>query len=145
MTSYLSLFAISTEPLVAAGVLLLVVTIAGAVIGNHVMSVARAINRHVGRHWKQATVLTRPMLNWERVNLFLALEALRGATPNAPRVMSLGYFNEFTSALAGNANRAAPLEYAVKATSLTTTTKVVTCGVYLLEPPGLPPFAALLS
>jgi ATP-dependent 26S proteasome regulatory subunit len=145
MTSDLSLFAVETAPLVAAGVLLLFFAIAAGLVGNHVMSVARAVNRHVGRRWKDATILTRPMLNWERVNLFLALEALRDATPNASRVLSLGYFNDFASALANNANRSAPLEYAVKATSLTTTTKVIVCGVYLLEPPGLAPFAALMS
>ena len=145
MTSDIALLAVDTGPLVAGGVVLLVGVIVAALIGNHVMSVARAVNRHVGRRWKDATILTRPVLNWERVNLFLALEALRDLTPGADRVISLGYYNDFASALNGNANRSAPLEYAVKATSLTATTKVVVCGAYLLEPPGLPPFAALLS
>jgi AAA+ superfamily predicted ATPase len=145
MTNTLALFAVDTGPLVAGGVILLALVILGAVVGAHVMSVARAVNRHVGRRWKDATILTRPMRHWERVNIFLALESLREATPRAHRVISLGYFNEFAAALAGNANRSVPLEYAVKATSLTATTKVVVSGVYLLEPPGLPPFAALLS
>ena len=139
------LFAVDTGPLIAGGVLLLVFAVAAGVIGAHVMSVARAVNRHVGRRWKDATILTRPMLNWERVNLFLALEALRDASPNAGRVISLGYYNDFASALTNNANRSAPLEFAVKATSLTATTKVVVCGVYLIKASGLPPFAALLS
>lgn len=139
------LFAEVPEALIAGGVLLIVAVIAGAVIGNYAMSVARAVNRHVGCHWKKATILTRPVRNWERVNVFLALEALRADTPNASRVLSLGYANEFTSAFANSASRSAPLEYAVKATSLTGTTKVVVCGAFLLKPPGLPPFAALLS
>jgi hypothetical protein len=115
------------------------------VIGNYALSVAHAVNRHVGCHWKRATILTRPARNWERVNLFLALEALRADTPDADRVLSLGYANEFTTGFGGGAGRYAPLEYAVKATSLTSTTKVVVCGVYRLKPPGMKPFAALLS
>src|SRR5438552_10045047 len=116
MTHYqLLLFAVDLEPLVAVGVLLLIVVIAGAVAGNYLMSVARAVNAHLGWHWKRATVLTRPLLNWERVNLFLAIEALRDLTPNAKRIIGLGYFNELTSALSGNASRNAPVEYAVRA------------------------------
>lgn len=145
MINDFALLAVDTEPLIAVGVMVLALVILGAVIGAHAMSVARAVNRHVGRRWKDATILTRPMRQWERVNIFLALESLRAATPNAHRVISLGYYNEFAVALGGNANRSVPLEYAVKATSLTATTKVVVSGVYLLEPPGLPPFAALLS
>lgn len=139
------LFAVDAGIFIGFGVGLLILVIISAVIGNYLMSVARAVNGHVGRHWKKATILTRPVLNWERVNLFLALEALREATPDVPRVLSLGYYNDLTSALAGNASRKAPLEFAVKATSLTTNTKVVVCGLYLLKPPGLPPFCALLS
>lgn len=141
----LPLFAVDSEPFIAGGVLLLILTIAGAVIVNHLVSVARAVSTHVGRHWKKATILTRPALNWERVNLFLALESLREATPNAPRIISLGYMNELSHALSGNTTRAMPLEFAVKATSLTATTKVVQCGLYRLHPPGMPPFVALLS
>ncbi len=139
------LFAVEFEPFLAGGIVLLFAAIGIAMLGNHLMSIARKVNTHIGRHWKSATILTRPMLNWERVNLFLALEALRDATPDAPRVMSLGYHNELSSALSGNQSRIGPLEYAVKATSLTTTTKVVVCGLYLLKPPGLAPFGALLS
>jgi ATP-dependent 26S proteasome regulatory subunit len=139
------LFAVEAGPFVAGGVLLLVTVIAIVVTSNYVLSIARAVNRHVGVHWKKATILTRPAPNWERVNLFLALEALREATPGSPRVLSLGYFNELMSGLSGSMSRNAPLEYSVRATSLTTTTKVVVCGMYRLHPPGLPPFVALLS
>lgn len=139
------LFAVDPEPIIAGGVILLIGAISAAVIGSYVMSVGRAVNRHIGRHWKKATVLTRPVPNWERVNLFLALESLRNATPNATRVYGLGYFNELSSALTSNTSRKAPVEYAMRATSLTTSTKVVVCGLYLLRPPDLPPFAALLS
>lgn len=139
------LFAIEAGPFIVGGVLLLVIALAGAVISSHVISVARAVNKHVGLHWKKATILTRPLPNWERVNLFLALESLREATPNAPRILSLGYFNELTSALSGSASRNAPLEYAVRSTSLTANTKVVVCGLFRLHPPGLTPFVALLS
>ncbi len=139
------LFAVSADPFIAVGLMLLAVAIGAAVVANIMMSVARAVNGHVGRHWKKATVLTRPMLNWERVNLFLALEALRDATPDAAPVISLGYHNELTSALTANASRKAPVEYTVRATSLTTSTKVIVCGLYRLAPPGLPPFVALLS
>jgi len=141
----LCLFAEVPEALVAGGILLILGIIVVAVAVNYLTSVARAVNRHVGCHWKRATILTRPVRNWERVNLFLALDTLRAETPNAYPVYSLGYSNEFTTAFTGNANRNMPLEYAVKATSLTGTTKVVVCGVFLLRPPGLPPFAALLS
>ena len=70
------------------------------------------------------------MLQWERVNLFLALEALRDATPDAAPIISLGYYNELISALTANVSRKAPVEYAVRSTSLTTTTKVIACGLY---------------
>ena len=134
-----------SEFLIAGGILFVVGLVATVVVGNYLMSVAWAVNRHVGCHWKRAIILTRPVCNWERVNLFLALESLRADTPNARRVFSYGYSNEFTSGFAGNQGRYAPLEYAVKATSLTGTTKVVVCGVFLLNPPGTPPFAVLLS
>lgn len=139
------LFAIEAGPFVAAGVLLLAAVITSVVVNNYLMSIARAVNRHVGLHWKKATILTRPVPNWERVNLFLALEGLRAATPDALRVLSLGYSNDLAGALASGMSRNAPLEYAVRATSLTTTTKVVVCGLFRLHPPGMPPFVALLS
>lgn len=145
MTNALALFAVDTEPLIAVGVLLLILLIAGGLLGNHLVSLARAVNRHIGRRWKDGTILTRPVLHWERINLFLGLEALRAETPNARPVLSLGYYNELAMGLGGGANTAAPLQYSVRATSLTTTTKVVECGLYLLKPPGSPPFAALLS
>jgi ATP-dependent 26S proteasome regulatory subunit len=139
------LFAIEAGLFVAAGVLLLAAVITSVVVNNYLMSIARAVNRHVGLHWKKATILTRPVPNWERVNLFLALEGLRAATPDALRVLSLGYSNDLAGALASGMSRNAPLEYAVRATSLTTTTKVVVCGLFRLHPPGMPPFVALLS
>jgi ATP-dependent 26S proteasome regulatory subunit len=139
------LFAVETEVLVACGLILFIGVIVGAVVGAQMLSVARPVNQHVGCHWKKATILTRPALHWERVNLFLALEALHAATPNAHRVISLGYINELAAALASQTTRNAPLQYAVRATSLTTTTKVVECGVYFLRPAGMPPFVALLS
>jgi hypothetical protein len=141
----MTLFAVEAGPFIAVGVLLLVIVIAVVVFNSYLVSVARAVNRHVRLHWKKATILTRPVPNWERVNLFLALEALRGATPDSPRVLSLGYSNDLMSGLSGSTSRNAPLEYAVRATSLTTTTKVVMCGMYRLQPPGSPPFVALLS
>jgi hypothetical protein len=141
----MSLFAVGFEPFLAGGVLLLFGLIIGVVINTHVMSVVRTVNRHIGRHWKKATIVTRPVLDWERVNLFLALEALRTATSNACRVFSFSYHTDLQAGLAMNVSRAMPVEYAVRPTSLTTTTKVVVCGLYLLEPPGASPFAALLS
>jgi hypothetical protein len=140
-----ALFAVDFEPFVAVGILLLVLSILSVVAFSYSMSVARAVNAHVGRHWNRGTILTRPVPNWERVNLFLALEALRADTPNAPRVYSLAYNNELQTALSSNVSRSWPLEYAVRPTSLTATTKVVACGLYLLRPPGMPPFVALLS
>src|SRR5581483_7585651 len=104
-----------------------------------------AVNRHLGVNWRKATVLNRPLLNWERVNLFLALEQLHKATPNARPVLSLGYHNELAAALQQNTARNAPLEYGVRPVSLTETIKVVSAGLYLLHPPGLPRFAAALT
>ena len=141
----LTLFAIGFEPLVAFGVLLLVLVVVGAVMASYLFAVARVVNGHLGRHWKKAAVLTRPLLNWERVNLFLALEALRDETPDARPVIGMGYYNDLTSALAQGASRNSPVEYAVKPTSLSTSAKVVVSGLYLLRPSGLSPFAALLS
>jgi AAA+ superfamily predicted ATPase len=103
------------------------------------------VNRHLGRSWKRATVLTRQLLNWERVNLFLALEALQKTTPGGRSLISLGYHGELTAALQANSSRRTPLEYVVRPVSLTETVKVVSAGLYLLRPPGLPPFAAALT
>src|SRR5439155_16370072 len=80
-----------------------------------------------------------------RVNLFLALDALRAETPDAKPVVGMGYYNELTAALNANASRNTPLEYVVRPTALHQTTKVVTSGLFLLHPPGLAPFAAMLS
>ena len=140
-----ALFAVDFEPFVAVAIVLIALGVAALVTFNFAMSVARAVNAHIGRNWNKGTILTRPVPNWERVNLFLALEALRAETPNAPRVYSLAYNNELQTALSSNVSRHWPLEYAVRPTSLTTTTKVVACGLYLLRPPGMPPFVALLS
>lgn len=141
------LFAVSDESFffILGGVLILVIVVVSAFISNYMMSVAVAVNRHVGVHWRRATILTRPVPSWERVNLFLALEALREATPDAPRILSLGYYNDIAPVLSAGASRNAPLEYAVRATSLTTNTKVVACGLYRLHPPGMARFVALLS
>lgn len=142
----MAVFADEFEAVAAVAVLLLGLLAFG--IGAAVVrlrSVAHAVSRHVGRPWKQAAVLTRPALNWERVNLFLALEAFRADTPDAPPVLGLGYFNDLSGALRQSVTRNHPVEYAVKATSLTTTTKVVVCGLYFLRVPGVPPFVALLS
>jgi hypothetical protein len=103
------------------------------------------VNRHIGRSWKKATILTRPLLNWERINLFLALEALHKATPDARSVISLGYHGELANALQANASRNTPAEYVVRPVSLTETVKVISAGLYLLRPPGSPPFVAALT
>lgn len=135
------------EPTAVAAVALLLVLglIVAGLLAGYYGSIVPVVNRHLGGPWKQATVLTRPLLNWERVNLFLALEALRGQTPDARPVIGTAYHGELTSALAGKASVTAPLEYTVRPVSLTETTKVVNGGLYLLRPPGLGPFAALFS
>ena len=78
------LFAEVPDVLIAVGIILAAVAVLVGVASAVMMSVARAVNRHLGRHWKQATVLTRPMLNWERVNLFLALERSATRRPAPP-------------------------------------------------------------
>jgi hypothetical protein len=139
------LFAVDPEPFLAVGLMLLAAALIIGVSSTYFASVSRAVGRHVGRHWKRATVVTRPVPNWERVNLFLALESLRQATPGAPRAIGMGYYNDLSGALRGNVSRNAPLEFAVRPTSPTESTKVVVCGLFLLHPPGMPPFAAMLS
>src|SRR5207302_130688 len=81
----------------------------------------------------------------ERVNLFLALEAIRSETSDARPVLGMGYHGELTTALNANTGRHIPLEYTVRPIALNETTKVVNSGLYLLHPPGLPPFVAMLS
>src|SRR5262245_17242242 len=139
------LFAVEFGPFLAIGILLLAFVIGFVVAANYFMAVARAVNSHLGLHWKKATVLTRPMLNWERVNLFLALESLREETPDAHRIIGMGYFNDLTSALTQGASRNAPVEYAVRPTSLSTSVKVVMSGLYLLRPSRMAPFAVMIS
>ncbi len=131
---------------IAAGVLLAVfLLVALGFITAYFSGIVLLVNRHLGSSWKRATVLNRPLLNWERVNLFLALDALHKATPGAHRLVSLGYYDELASALQANASRHSPVEYVVRPTSLTETVKVVSAGLYLLRPPGLPPFVAALT
>jgi AAA+ superfamily predicted ATPase len=123
----------------------LIVAIGLGVFVSYLGGIAPTVNRHVGVPWNRATVLTRPLLNWERVNLFLALEALREETPDARGVIGMGYFGDLSGALHQNASRNAPLEYTVRPVGLNATTKVVNSGLYLLRPPGMPAFAAMLS
>lgn len=139
------LFAVDFATGGAVVVLLLIALIAAGVVIGYFSGVAPVVNRHLGRPWNRGTILARPLLNWERVNLFLALEALRAETPDAHKLIGMGYYNELTPALAANASRNTPLEYGVRPTSLTESTKVVAAGLYLLRPPGLAPFAAMLS
>jgi hypothetical protein len=135
----------NTETIVG-GVFLAILALIGVGLGVAYLSgIVVPANRHIGRHWRKGTVLARPILNWERVNLFLALEALHKQTPDARPLISLGYYHELTSALHQNATRNAPLEYVVRPSSLTETVKVVSAGLYLLHPPGLPPFVAALT
>lgn len=144
----LALFAADDDrkAVVAAVILLAIfVLIAIGVAAAYFSGIVASVNRHVGRNWRTATVLTRPLLSWERVSLFLALEALREQTPAAAPVVSLGYYGELASALTANASRRAPMEYVVRPTSLTETVKVASAALYLLRPPGLPPFAAALT
>lgn len=129
----------------AVAALALLAAIAVGVVISYFAGIAPVVNRHLGRPWNRATVITRPLANWERVNLFLALDVLRAETPNAHPVIGTGYLNEMTAALAQNASRNTPLEFTVKPTALNETTKVVNAGLYLLRPPGMAPFAALLS
>jgi AAA+ superfamily predicted ATPase len=136
---------VETTTVASVAFLLILVLIAVGLVAGYYGSIVPVVNRHLGVPWKRATVLTRPLLNWERVNLFLALEALRGETPAARPVIGTGYHTELTAALASKASRGAPLEYTVRPVSLTQTTKVVNGGLYLLRPPGLGPFVALLS
>ncbi len=107
--------------------------------------IPRVVNRHLRRKWKKATILTRPLLDWERTSLYLALETLHKATPAARSVISLGYQDELIAALGSNASRRQPLEYTVRPTSLTETVKVIVSGLYLLRPPDLPAFVAVLT
>jgi AAA+ superfamily predicted ATPase len=132
-------------PTVAWLFLALIVLIGIGLAVSYLSGVVVPVNRHLGRRWKKATVLTRPLLNWERINLFLALELLHKITPNARPVLSLGYYGELASALQQNLSRNTPLEFVVRNISLTETVKVVSAGLYLLRPPGLPPFAAALT
>jgi ATP-dependent 26S proteasome regulatory subunit len=139
------LFADIPDAVIGFIVLAVVVVVAIAVAVAKLAALARLVNRHLGTDWRTGTVLTRPVPNWERVNLFLALEALREQDPAAPPVLSFGYYNELAQGLTMGANRQMPLEYAVRATSLTTTTKVVAAGLYFLKLPDGKPFVALLS
>jgi hypothetical protein len=141
----MTLFAVDFATVGAAVALALLGLIAAGVVASYFTGVVPTINRHLGRPWTKATVLTRPVLNWERVNLYLALEALRAETPDARPVIGLGYYNELTPALAANSSRNTPLEYTVRPTGLHETAKVVAAGLYLLRPPDLPPFGAMLS
>jgi AAA+ superfamily predicted ATPase len=140
------LFAAPNLATVGLGIaVFLIAAIGVGVLLSYLGGVAPTVNRHLGVPWNRAAVLTRPLLNWERVNLFLALEALREQTPDARPVIGMGYYADLSGALAQNAARTAPVEYTVKPVGLNETTKVVNSGLYLLAPPGMAPFAALLS
>ena len=139
------LAALDFTTVAAVVALVLLAALGVGVVLSYFAGVAPAVNRHLGTKWTRATVLSKPLLNWERVNLFLAVEALWAETPEAKPVVGMGYYNELTAALTANASRNSPLEYAVKPVALHQTAKVVTSGLYLLHPPGLPPFAAMLS
>lgn len=139
------LLAVDFTTVGAAVALALIGLVAAGVVVSYFAGVAPVVERHLGRPWKRGTVLTRPLPQWERVNLFLALEALRAETPGGRPVIGMGYWNELVPALAANAARNSPVEYGVRPVSLAATTKVVVSGLYLLAPPGVAPFVAMLS
>lgn len=85
------LFAEIPDEVIAVIVIAAAVLVLVAVIAARAAALARVVNRHLGADWRGGTVLTRPVPNWERVNLFLALEALREQDPAAPPVLSFGY------------------------------------------------------
>ncbi len=145
MTRVPPLLAVDVATVGAAVALALIGVIAAGVVYSYFSGVAPVVERHTGRPWKRSAIITRPLLQWERVNLYLALEALRTGVPPARPVIGMGYWNELTPALAANASRHAPVEYSVRPVSLTASTKVVVSGLYLLAPPGLAPFAVMLS
>jgi len=138
------LLAVDFATVGAAVALVLIGMVAAGVVVSYFAGVSPVVEKHLGRPWKRGAVITRPLLQWERVNLFLALETLREAADSRP-VIGMGYWNELTPALAANASRNSPVEYTVRPTSLTNSTKVVVSGLYLLSPPGLAPFVAMLS
>src|SRR5581483_8241498 len=104
------LASVETTDVAAVAFLVILALIALGLVGSYFGSIVPVVNRHLGVPWKRATVLTKPLLNWERVNLFLALEALREQTPDARPVIETGYYTELTAALAGRAARGDPLE-----------------------------------
>ena len=139
------LLAVDFATVGAAVALVLIGLVAAGVVVSYFAGVSPVVEKHLGRPWKRGAVITKPLLQWERVNLFLALEALREGSPGARPAVGMGYWNELTPALAANASRNSPVEYTVRPTSLTGSTKVVVSGLYLLSPPGLAPFVAMLS
>ncbi|HEX4613034.1 MAG TPA: ATP-binding protein [Urbifossiella sp.] len=139
------LLAVDFATVGTAVALVLIGLIAAGVVVSYFAGVSPVVDRHLGRPWKRGAVLTRPLLQWERVNLFLALETLRTETPAARPVIGMAYWNELTPALAANASRHAPVEYSIRPVSLAASTKVVVSGLYLLAPPGQAPFVAMLS
>jgi hypothetical protein len=141
----LPLWAVDLSDFAAALVLFALLVILLAILAVYQMSLGRLIHWHLGTSWKKATILRRKVPDWERVNLFLALEALRQATPRARRIYSFGYYEDLTSGLNAKLSRNLPVEYAVKATSLTSDVRVVMSGLYFLRPPGMAPFVVLLS
>ena len=117
-----------------------------ASVAAYLAGLAVVVDRHLGRRWKKATVLTRPLLNWERINLFLALEPLHKTTPNARPVVSLGYYGELTSALQANMHRGTRPSNSSCATSRSPKrSRSSRPGSTCCSPPGLPPFAAALT
>ena len=141
----MSLFAVDFATVGAVIALALLGLVVAGVVLSYFSGVVPTINRHLGRPWNRSTILTKPLLNWERVNLFLALESLRTETPVAHAVIGMGYYNELTAALTANISRNTPLEYTLRPTALHQTAKVVNAGLFLLKPPGLGPFAVMLS
>jgi len=114
-------------------------------IVRHVFGIVRLVSRHLGLGWKKGTIINHPLLNWERTNIFIALEALLKGTAKPGKVLSLGQHKDLLSALQSNPGYRTPLEFTFSPTSLTTKTKVIVSGLYRLHTPGLPPCVAALG
>ncbi|HYH67294.1 MAG TPA: hypothetical protein VD866_21535, partial [Urbifossiella sp.] len=108
------LLAVDFATVGAAVALVLIGMVAAGVVVSYFAGVSPVVEKHLGRPWKRGAVITRPLLQWERVNLFLALEALRGDAAGSHPVIGMGYWNELTPALAANASRHSPVEYTVR-------------------------------
>jgi hypothetical protein len=129
-------FAVAAALLGGAGV-----WAAGLAFGKGIRRRAAA---HLGSGWADAVTVSHTVLGRERVNLQLALDAVRAADPAAPPVLGMGRYGGLYDLVKKNV-WPVPLQFTTLPTSVSTKLPCADNALYFLRLPDGRPFLVLVA